>query len=61
MGKVMALIAIPIILAPALGPVLGGLLIQGIDWRAIFWLNVPLGVVGVVLALRLLPMEKGCL
>jgi len=59
MGRVMALIAIPIILAPALGPVLGGLLIQGIGWRAIFWLNVPVGVVGVVLALRLLPMEKG--
>ncbi|HEY0227237.1 MAG TPA: MFS transporter, partial [Mycobacterium sp.] len=51
MGRVMALIAIPIILAPTLGPTIGGLLIQGIDWRAIFWLNVPFGVVGVVLAL----------
>lgn len=55
MGRVMSLIAVPIILAPTLGPTIGGLLIQGIDWRAIFWLNVPFGVVGVVLALRLLP------
>ncbi|MFI6345045.1 MDR family MFS transporter [Streptomyces sp. NPDC050560] len=59
MGRVMALIAVPIVLAPTLGPAVGGLLIQGIDWRAVFWLNVPFGVVGVVLALRLLPREKG--
>lgn len=59
MGKVIAFMAIPIILAPALGPVLGGLLIQGIGWQAIFWLNVPFGVLGIVLALRLLPMERG--
>lgn len=59
MGRVMSLIAVPIVLAPTLGPAIGGLLIQGIDWQAIFWLNVPFGVVGVVLALRLLPQEKG--
>ncbi len=59
MGRVMGLIAMPIILAPTLGPTIGGLLIQFIDWRAIFWLNVPFGIVGVVLALRLLPREKG--
>ncbi|WP_454151171.1 DHA2 family efflux MFS transporter permease subunit [Microbacterium lacticum] len=59
MGKVIAFLAIPIILAPALGPVLGGLLIQGVGWQTIFWFNVPTGVLGIVLALRLLPMEKG--
>ncbi|WP_432832822.1 MDR family MFS transporter [Dactylosporangium sp. CA-092794] len=59
MGRVMALIAVPIVLAPTLGPAIGGLLIQGIDWRAIFWLNVPFGVVGIVLALWLLPLGKG--
>ncbi|MBQ0825083.1 DHA2 family efflux MFS transporter permease subunit [Streptomyces tagetis] len=59
MGRVMGLIAVPIILAPTLGPALGGLLVQGIDWRAIFWLNVPFGIVGIVLALRLLPREGG--
>ncbi|SFF39686.1 drug resistance transporter, EmrB/QacA subfamily [Actinacidiphila alni] len=59
MGRVMALIAVPIVLAPTLGPAIGGLLIQGIGWRAIFWLNIPFGVVGVLLALRLLPMPRG--
>lgn len=59
MGRVMSLIAIPMVLAPTLGPALGGLLIQCIDWRAIFWLNIPFGVAGVVLAMRLLPRDPG--
>lgn len=59
MGTVMALMSIPIILAPALGPVLGGLLIQTVGWQAIFWLNVPLGVLGMVLAPRLVGLDRG--
>ncbi len=59
MGRVMSLIAVPMVLAPTLGPTIGGLLIQDVGWRAIFWLNVPFGVVGAVLALRLLPQGKG--
>lgn len=59
MTRVMSLIGVPIVLAPMLGPTIGGLLIQGIDWRAIFWLNVPFGLAGVVLALWLLPRGKG--
>jgi EmrB/QacA subfamily drug resistance transporter len=58
MGRVMSLIAVPIVLAPTLGPAIGGLLIEGIGWRAIFWLNIPFGVVGIVLALRLLPRSR---
>lgn len=59
MGRVMGLIAIPIILAPTLGPTIGGLLIRYINWQAIFWLNIPFGVLGIGLALRLLPQDKG--
>ena len=58
MARAMALIGVPIVLAPMLGPTIGGLLIQGIGWRAIFWVNVPIGLAGVVLALRLLPRGK---
>ena len=38
----------------AAGPSLGGLLIELIDWRAIFWLRIPFGLVGALLAWRLL-------
>jgi MFS family permease len=41
MARVMSLIGIPVVLAPMLGPTLGGLLIQGPGWQAIFWINVP--------------------
>jgi EmrB/QacA subfamily drug resistance transporter len=59
MARVMSLIGIPVVLAPMLGPTLGGLLIQGPGWQAIFWINVPLGILGVALALRLLPRAPG--
>ena len=59
MARVMSLIGIPVVLAPMLGPTLGGLLIQGLGWQAIFWLNVPLGTAGVILGARLLPRGGG--
>jgi MFS family permease len=42
----------------ALGPALGGALLLVADWQAIFWINVPLVVVGLVLALLLLPRDE---
>ena len=46
-------------LAVALGPIVGGIVTEGIDWHWIFWLNVPIGVVATVLGLRLLPESRG--
>jgi len=46
-------------LAVASGPLIGGALTQGIGWHWIFWANVPLGVVAVILAPRLLPESRG--
>jgi EmrB/QacA subfamily drug resistance transporter len=46
-------------LAVALGPVVGGIVTEGIDWHWIFWLNVPIGVVAALLGLRLLPESHG--
>jgi EmrB/QacA subfamily drug resistance transporter len=46
-------------LAVALGPIVGGLITETIDWHWIFWLNVPIGVVSALLAVRLLPESYG--
>ncbi|MEU5614637.1 MFS transporter [Streptomyces sparsogenes] len=44
--------------AAAAGPVLGGLLVWGVDWRAVFFLNVPVGVFAVVLTRRRVPAPE---
>ncbi len=54
-GAVMGAFGIPILLAPALGPVLSGWLVQYADWRFIFLINVPVGMIAVLVALRALP------
>ncbi len=42
----------------ALGPVLGGLLVHTVGWRAIFWINVPVGLAGMALAQRFVPESR---
>jgi EmrB/QacA subfamily drug resistance transporter len=59
MGRVMALVGVPMLLAPAIGPVLGGALLDGASWRLIFLINLPVGVLALVLAGRVLPREAG--
>src|SRR3954469_25360975 len=46
-------------LAVAFGPLVGGAVVSGISWHWIFWLNVPLGVVLIPLALRQLDESRG--
>ncbi len=46
---------IPIALAPAIGPVLGGLLVEKASWRWIFGINVPIGVIAVAFTLMAVP------
>ncbi len=41
-----------------LGPVLGGVLVTSVGWRSIFWINVPVGVMAVVLTLRYIPESR---
>ncbi|MEW9533513.1 MDR family MFS transporter [Microbispora sp. NPDC049125] len=57
MGRAMAVIAIPAMLAPALGPVLGGLLLDHLAWRWMFYVNVPVCAAALLLAARLLPPD----
>src|SRR6202043_3820057 len=45
--------------AVAIGPLVGGAVVQGISWHWIFWLNVPIGLVLVPVALRRLAESRG--
>jgi EmrB/QacA subfamily drug resistance transporter len=53
-GFLMSLAAIPMLLGPMLGPVMSGYLVDTVGWRWVFFINVPVGTLGVVLATRLL-------
>jgi EmrB/QacA subfamily drug resistance transporter len=55
MGRVMSIVAVPAMLAPILGPTIGGLIIDNASWHWIFYVNVPIGVAAVIAALRVLP------
>ncbi|WP_067139279.1 DHA2 family efflux MFS transporter permease subunit [Microtetraspora malaysiensis] len=55
MGRAMAVLGVPVLIGPVSGPVLGGWLIDAVSWRWIFLINLPVGVVALVLAARLLP------
>src|SRR5438105_7303280 len=55
MGRVMSIVAVPAMLAPILGPAIGGLIVDTSSWRWIFFVNVPIGVIAVLAAVRVLP------
>jgi EmrB/QacA subfamily drug resistance transporter len=57
-SRMMAVIGIPALLGPVFGPVLGGLIVDNASWRWIFFVNVPVGVVAVLLAARVLPADR---
>jgi EmrB/QacA subfamily drug resistance transporter len=56
-GRVMAVLGVPMLLGPIGGPILGGWLVDAVSWRWIFYINVPLGVITILLAARLLPKD----
>jgi EmrB/QacA subfamily drug resistance transporter len=58
-GRVMSVIGVPMLLGPVLGPVIGGLILNSISWRWIFYVNVPVGALGLALAWKLLPGAAG--
>lgn len=54
-GTAMGMYGLGIVFAPALGPALGGYLVEYLNWRLIFYINVPIGILGVIAALVWLP------
>jgi EmrB/QacA subfamily drug resistance transporter len=55
MVSAMAWLSIPALFAPIIGPPLGGYITTYYHWRGIFWLNVPVGLLALLLAVRLVP------
>ena len=57
-AKASAVIAIPILFAPVFGPIAGGYLTDTFDWHSIFFVNLPVGALAVLLALLVLPRDN---
>src|SRR3954463_10141039 len=58
-GAAMGMYGLGIMVAPAVGPTLGGYLVEYVDWRLIFFINVPIGILGAIAAVLLLPRFAG--
>ena len=58
MGRLMAILGVPLLLGPILGPILGGWLIDSASWHWIFLINAPIGVVAFAYAFVVLPSDS---
>ena len=55
LGMAMGMYGLGIVVAPGVGPTIGGYLVEYFDWRLIFYINVPVGVLGAIAAMVVLP------
>jgi EmrB/QacA subfamily drug resistance transporter len=53
--RAMSFVAVPALIGPMLGPIAGGLIVAYLSWRFIFFLNLPIGILGLVLVFLYLP------
>ncbi|HLZ70940.1 MAG TPA: MDR family MFS transporter [Dehalococcoidia bacterium] len=53
-ARASAFIAVPTMIAPAVGPIVGGWLVTDLSWRWIFYINLPVGLLGLTLAITCL-------
>src|SRR6202161_1484198 len=53
--RIMSFVSIPALVAPMLGPIAGGLIVGYLHWRVIFFLNIPIGLIGLILVYLHLP------
>ncbi len=58
MGRIMGITMIPVMLAPIIGPTLGGLIVDSASWRWIFFVNVPIGAIALIASLKILPRDR---
>ncbi|GEO67605.1 MDR family MFS transporter [Levilactobacillus spicheri] len=55
MGQMMATVGLPMILGPLFGPIIGGVIIKFLSWRWIFWVNVPVVLISIILIIWQMP------
>src|SRR6202167_3949584 len=53
--RTMSFVSIPALVAPMLGPIAGGLIVAYLHWRVIFFVNIPIGLIGLILVYLHLP------
>ena len=58
-GAAMGLFGLGVVVAPGIGPSLGGYLVEYVDWRLIYYINVPIGILGTIAAVLVLPHVAG--
>jgi len=58
-GAAMGLFGLGVVVAPGIGPSLGGYLVEYVDWRLIYYINVPIGILGTIAAIVVLPHIAG--
>ena len=56
-GRVMAVMGVPMLLGPIFGPILGGWLVDDFSWHWIFFINIPIGAAALVMALKVLARD----
>jgi EmrB/QacA subfamily drug resistance transporter len=57
LGRTVTVVALPALLGPVLGPLVGGAILTHLSWRFMFWVNVPFCVAGLILAARHMPAD----
>lgn len=57
-GAIMGVLGVPMLLAPALGPVLSGWLVEYVSWHWIFLINLPIGIIAMFIGIKYLPVSE---
>jgi len=58
LGSIMAIVGLPFVLAPILGPTVGGFIIKALNWHWIFYVNIPIAIASIILLLIMMPEFK---